>query len=114
MRDLLPLDYQISDPRFTALLEAVLGIFDKAKALAIEFPIRLAAAEALGQAGDPRLSHQNWIRIEAGEFWMGAQKTDSRARNYDPEAFDNEAPVHRVFLQEYEIASENPKVGDES
>ncbi|MFL6464928.1 MAG: SUMF1/EgtB/PvdO family nonheme iron enzyme [Bryobacteraceae bacterium] len=104
VRDLRPLDYQPSDPRFTTLLEAALGIFDKAKALAIEFPVRLAAAEALGQAGDPRLARENWIRMEGGEFWMGAQNTDPAGRNYDPEALGDETPVHRVFLREYEIA----------
>lgn len=33
----------------------------------VEFAVRLAAAEALGQAGDPRLSRENWIRIKGGK-----------------------------------------------
>jgi hypothetical protein len=45
-------------------MDAVLGIFDADQAYAIEFPVRLAAAEALGQAGDPRLRQENWITIK--------------------------------------------------
>lgn len=64
VRDLKPLKYQPADPRYSALMEAVLGIFEKQKARQIDFKVRLEAAEALGQAGDPRLSENNWIRIE--------------------------------------------------
>jgi len=55
VRDLTPLGYQPADPRYRGLLDAVLGIFDAKKAATIDFQIRLEAAEALGQAGDPRL-----------------------------------------------------------
>jgi formylglycine-generating enzyme required for sulfatase activity len=47
-------------------MDAVLQIFDADKAYAIEFQVRLEAAEALGQAGDPRLGRNNWITIEGG------------------------------------------------
>jgi hypothetical protein len=40
-----------------------LVIFDPVKAKGIEFAARLNAAEALGQAGDPRLRESNWVRI---------------------------------------------------
>jgi len=47
-------------------MDAVLGIFDADKAYAIEFSVRLEAAEALGQTGDPRLRQDNWVTIEGG------------------------------------------------
>jgi hypothetical protein len=62
--DLKPLGYQPADPRYRDLMDAVLGIFEKQQACQIDFNVRLQAAEALGQAGDPRLSENNWIRIE--------------------------------------------------
>jgi formylglycine-generating enzyme required for sulfatase activity len=46
---------------------------------------------------------ENWIEIPAGEFLMGAQKLDPKAPNYDPEAYDDESPVHPVFLSAYRI-----------
>lgn len=103
VRDLQPLDYQPADPRYADVLKAVLGIFDAQKAASVDFQVRLEAAEALGQAGDPRLDKDNWVTIEAGEFWMGAQKTDPSGPNYDPEA-ETEGPVHRVDLDRYQIA----------
>jgi len=44
---------------------------------------------------------ENWIEIPAGEFLMGAQKSDPEAPNYDPEAYADEAPVHPVRLSAY-------------
>ncbi|MDI6694315.1 MAG: SUMF1/EgtB/PvdO family nonheme iron enzyme [Anaerolineales bacterium] len=38
-----------------------------------------------------------FVRVPAGEFWMGSDK------NYDPDAFDDETPLHRLFLDEYWI-----------
>ena len=55
-------------------MDAVLGIFDADKAYTIEFSVRLEAAEALGQAGDPRLRQDNWVTIRrrrSGESWCG-------------------------------------------
>jgi formylglycine-generating enzyme required for sulfatase activity len=80
----------------------VLGIFEREKARGIDFTVRLEAAEALGQAGDPRLAKNNWIPIPAGSFLMGAQKDPSKP-NYDREAQDYESPVHQVHLDEFHI-----------
>jgi hypothetical protein len=66
VRDLQPFNYQPADPRYQQSIDAVLGIFDADKAYGIPFPVRLEAAEALGQAGDPRLRQDNWISIEGG------------------------------------------------
>ena len=66
--------------------------------------MRLDAADAIGQAGDPRLDHNDpayWVRVEGGPFWMGAQKTGPDARNYDSEAFPSEAPVHEEKVQPF-------------
>jgi hypothetical protein len=64
--DLRPFNYQPADPSYRRTMDAVLSIFDADKAYAIEFSVRLEAAEALGQAGDPRLRPDNWVMIERG------------------------------------------------
>jgi hypothetical protein len=66
VRDLRPFNYKPTDPRYEQTMDAVVGIFDADKAYAIGFPVRLEAAEALGQSGDPRLRQDNWITIEGG------------------------------------------------
>jgi formylglycine-generating enzyme required for sulfatase activity len=103
VRDLTPVHYKPADPRYQQILDAVLAIFHAAKARGIEFRVRLEAAEALGQAGDPRLKENNWIRIEPGIFRMGTQKTDPAQPNFDGEARQDESPVHEVHLDAYEI-----------
>jgi formylglycine-generating enzyme required for sulfatase activity len=69
VNDLRPLQYKPADGRYRELLDSVLGIFDEEKAKKVEFTDRLAAAEALGQAGDPRLAEDNWVAF--GTFEMG-------------------------------------------
>ncbi len=69
VNDLRPLQYKPADGRYRELLDSVLGIFDEKKAKKVEFTDRLAAAEALGQAGDPRLAEDNWVAF--GTFEMG-------------------------------------------
>jgi formylglycine-generating enzyme required for sulfatase activity len=81
------------------VLQAALGIFDAEKSEGLDFWVRLETAEALGQAGDPRLDQDNWVTIPAGSFWMGAQKKDPRKPNYDPQAEDEEGLVHEVRLE---------------
>ena len=106
VRDLTPLDYKPSDPLYRKTLDAVMGIFDAKKSKGIDFKVRLEAAEALGQAGDPRLAEDNWVTIEAGAFLMGAQKKNRSEPNYDEEADANlyhESPVHEVKLGRYQI-----------
>ena len=41
--------------------------------------------------------------IAAGDFWMGAQKTNPGECNYDVEAMEDENPVHFVSLDDYYI-----------
>ena len=45
----------------------------------------------------------NLVRVEGGTFMMGAQHNDAQGDNYDPEAADNESPVHEVALRDYSI-----------
>ncbi len=113
LRDLL--QYEVADPRYPDLLNQVLAIFDKQRASAIPIETRIEAANALGQAGDPRLdrsSPQYWVTIPAGKFLMGAQTKDPSKPNYDPEASENESPVHEVNLEAYRIARYPVTVGE--
>jgi len=93
LRDLKSWNYRIADARYRENLDRVLAIFDAQTARQIEFPTRLEAADALGQSGDPRLEQDNWVKVEGGPFWMGAQKNDPGAPNYDQGAYDDEAPA---------------------
>ncbi|MCL4205483.1 MAG: SUMF1/EgtB/PvdO family nonheme iron enzyme [Pirellulaceae bacterium] len=117
LRDLAPLSYQFADPRYPALLDAVTAIFDPARNSSVPIENRMAAADALGQAGDPRLDWRRsdyWATIPAGKFLMGAQRKDSKQPNYDEEAFDDgewrETP-HEVSLDAYRIARYPVTVG---
>ena len=69
--DLKPLGYTPQDARYQELMEAAMAVFDPRKGAGIPLKVRVAAAEALGQAGDPRLRENNWVRIPAGRFVMG-------------------------------------------
>jgi formylglycine-generating enzyme required for sulfatase activity len=103
LQDLRPLAYQPADPRYQEVLDSVLEIFDPEKSRRVGLQERLEAAEALGQAGDPRLREDNWVTIPAGKFRMGAQSKDPSRPNYDPDADDDESPVHEVTLGAFQI-----------
>ena len=66
--DLRQLRYRPADKRYRECLDSVLGIFDTAKAKSVDFRVRLEAAEALGQAGDPRLAEDSWVSFELFEM----------------------------------------------
>ena len=83
--------YTIADQRYHESLRLVMDIFDVEKSKCVPFQDRLAAAEALGQAGDPRLREHEWVMIpESKNYWLGAQNRDPKGRNYDEEAYDDE------------------------
>ena len=102
MRDLSGMGYTPKTPDYERTVQAVMRIFDAGEEEKIDIKTRIEAADALGQAGDPRLE-ENWVRVPAGTFRMGAQKQDSEGENYDALARDNESPPHEVTLQEFRI-----------
>ena len=60
-----------------------MAIFDREKSRSVPIETRIEAADALGQAGDPRLDfgrNDYWVTIPAGKFLMGAQTQDRRSR----------------------------------
>ncbi len=101
MRDLSRMGYKPKTPDYGRTVRAVMRIFDAAGE-SIDLKIRVEAADALGQVGDPRLEVDNWVSIPPCTFLMGAQRTDEKGRNYDPEARDDES-VHRVTLRGFRI-----------
>ena len=107
LRDLAPVGYQVLDHQYETLRWRVMAIFEREGSLSVPIETRIEAADALGQAGDPRLDagrKDYWATIPAGEFWMGAQKKKRDKPDYDSEAYENEAPVHRVYLDAFQIA----------
>ena len=108
LRDLGAWKYKLPwqlDARYQETLNQALAIFDRDKARQFSFDERLAAAEALGAAGDPRIGREdNWIEVKGGRFWIGAQSKDRKGRNYDPEACDREGPVREVAIEPFVIA----------
>jgi formylglycine-generating enzyme required for sulfatase activity len=98
------------------MLHAAMGIFDPECSKAVAIGLAIEAAEALGQAGDPRFAPENLknncVTIPPGEFLMGAQKEDHSKPNYDPDAYDDESPVHKVKLAEYRIGRYPVTVGE--
>jgi formylglycine-generating enzyme required for sulfatase activity len=100
LQDLQSWNYHIADPRYRENLDRMIKIFDAKAVHEIDFQTRLEAAEALGQAGDPRLEkleQDNWVHLDGGPYRMGAQKPD------DPDAFDDESPVHQVEISPFSI-----------
>jgi formylglycine-generating enzyme required for sulfatase activity len=115
LRDLAPVGYTISDPRYPVLRSTVLAIFDPERSSSVSVALRIDAADALAQAGDPRLDPANpdrWVTIPGGAFWMGAQSARVRERNYDSEASEHGASVHEVVLTEFRIARSPVTVAD--
>jgi formylglycine-generating enzyme required for sulfatase activity len=86
LADVQPSGYELQDKRYGQLLEKVMAIFDPERCESVPLKTRIEAAEALGQAGDPRLRENTWVRIPTGTFVMG-------------EGDD----AHEVELSEYEI-----------
>jgi formylglycine-generating enzyme required for sulfatase activity len=67
------------------------------------------AFEALGRnaQGYQEYRHRQtgivMVLLPGGTYWMGAQKTDPKGQHYDPDAEDDEAPVHEVTLRPFLI-----------
>ncbi len=95
--------YVLRDQRYHKQVRRLLEIFEVESARKNRLGPRLKSAEALGLAGDPRLSMENWIEVPPGSFWMGAQREHIRSRNYDPEAPRHEGPVKQVTVDGFEL-----------
>jgi len=91
LQDLQSLRYQISDQRYEAMMNAVLGIFDAEKSASVDFRVRLEAAEALGQAGDPRLAKDNWVRVAGFEIGRYPVTVAEYARFAEDEGYQTES-----------------------
>jgi formylglycine-generating enzyme required for sulfatase activity len=114
LSDLGPLEYRPADARYQRLLDDVMQIFDKRRSPSVPVQTRIAAADALGQAGDPRIDPRRrdyWVTIPAGTFLMGAQSQEPGKPNYDEEARKDESPVHEVRLEQFQIARYPVTVG---
>jgi formylglycine-generating enzyme required for sulfatase activity len=69
---------------------------------------RIEIAGILDKLGDPRFDARlcqlprdgkcGFLLVEAGEFWMGSDP------NLDSQAYEDEEPLHKVFLPDYYIA----------
>ncbi len=107
LRDLKSWNYRIANGLYQENLNRCLGIFDAAQVRKIDFAIRLEASDAIGQAGDPRLKEDNWVRVEGGSFWMGAQRKHRKGKNYDPAAEGDESPhlenVSTFWIMRYPV-----------
>jgi formylglycine-generating enzyme required for sulfatase activity len=68
LRDLRAFEYQPPDAaRYRALMDSMLGVFERESVKHVDFSLRLAGADALGRAEDPRLDRENWIRIDGAK-----------------------------------------------
>src|SRR5262249_40854492 len=68
------------EARLPWLMDTGKAGFDPEKGARLPLKVRVEAAEALGQAGGPRLRENRWVRIPAGRFLMheghNAQEVD--------------------------------------
>jgi len=99
--------------RRVAMVMTVLGIATIAAAVYLGWPhlVFWCRFEPLcvNQFGLREYRHRQtgivFVRLPGGTFWMGAQKTDPKGQNYDPEANEGkEVPVHEVTLSPFMIA----------
>lgn len=111
VRDLSPYNYSPFNPQYPHIVKGIMGIFEKERYKSIPVQVRIDAADALGQVGDPRLHDDPMVSIPGGRFWMGAQKTNKKEKNFDEDAIDNESPVHQVELSPYKISKYPVTVG---
>ena len=104
-RDLSPFNYEVKDELYKKMVHKVMRIFELNGVESLSVEGRLEAADAVGQSGDPRLEFNNWITIEEGTFFLGAQSRDPEGPNYDPAAILNtEGPPQKITLKSFELS----------
>jgi formylglycine-generating enzyme required for sulfatase activity len=103
-RDLFSLRYRVRDSRYESTLHEVMTIFDADAAGAVNLQLRLEAADAIGQFGDPRLTGTRWVTIGGAQVILGAQSVDPSAVGFDAGALAMEGPPREVTLPTFQIA----------
>jgi formylglycine-generating enzyme required for sulfatase activity len=114
LRDLAPVAYSPRRKQYDELLHRVQAIFDPARSASVPIETRIAAGDALGQAGVNRLDPRRpeyWVTIPAGTFRMGAQKIDANQPNFDNEANDGDGTVREVTVPAFKIGRYPVTVG---
>ena len=102
-QDLSSIHFRFQHPLYDEMLARVTQIFDSSAISSVPIEVRLEAADALGQAGDPRLERSNWVPIPAGAFRSGVQAEDPDTPGYDPCALPGDGPVAEIRLGAFEI-----------
>ena len=102
LRDVYSASYRFHQDSLTDLVGRTMAVFESHAAKSLDEVLRADAADAIGLVGDRRLDENQWVSIEAGEFWMGAEKRKG-SPNYDPEARAGEAPAHKVWVSAFEV-----------
>jgi hypothetical protein len=115
-RDLSPFKFKPANSVYPEIVRQVMGIFDKAAYRNVPVQVRIEAADALAQVGDPRFEKYNprtgpMVDIPGGKFWMGAQKENRKKPNFDQNTYDDESPVHQVDISPYRISKYPITVG---
>jgi hypothetical protein len=111
-RDLSTLRYHVKDPRYEAILRDVMTIFEADTAGSVDLQVRLEAADAIGQFGDPRLTGTRWVTIEGGTALIGAQADDPSAPGFDAAALAAEGPPREVTLPMFQVGRFPVTVGE--
>lgn len=110
LRDLEPLGYTPCDPRYAEVKNAVLGIFEAGRSDSISLKTRLETAEALGQAGDPRLrlprDPDYWVKVEnfeigrypvtVNEYQVFVEDGGHKPEQWDNQVLRQNSPVVNV------------------
>jgi len=104
LRELATLEYRYRESEYLAILDEVMKVFRSNVTADIPVEIRLEVADALGQAGDPRLGPDAWVAIPSSAFIMGAQDTEPTEPAYDPYTLATEQPPHQIRLGSFDVA----------
>jgi formylglycine-generating enzyme required for sulfatase activity len=116
VRDLAPYRYRPADPRYDRLMKNVMAIFDTEGSRTVPVETRVAAAEALGRARDPRpgvdlrtdrpgLPDIVWCDVPKGILMMGSASDDEEAyeEEYGPAGSPFPVEVQAFRLAAYPV-----------
>ncbi len=98
--------------RFSQYISAILVIWGIFRGVAV-YGGEVSSSSFLSDAAQRALASIEWVRIPAGEFWMGSTSEEAgaayedaklRSSMLDRRHFDAQVPKHRVYLDAYEIS----------